>query len=176
MENRNFWLADVPEDLMTPAFTLSIFGSHSGTQAYVASGSSRELAGQDLDVIAPGSWALGPYWTPAWGPLPSDPSLCYGYVSGTSMASPHVAGTAALLAEKRGARLTQSEMESLIESTAALPPLTYANSAGWPGATSPFMGVYVDVGPTSYYWTQWGNNAVGEGFLQVDAAVAGLGS
>jgi subtilisin family serine protease len=175
MENRDFWLADVPENLMMPAFTSSGYGSHAGTQVYVASGSSRELAYQDLDVIAPGSWVFGPYWTPSWGPLPSDPSLCYGYVSGTSMASPHVAGTAALLAEKKGPKLTQSEMELLIESTAALPPLTYSNSAGWPGATLPFMAVYVNVGPTSYYWTQWGNNAVGEGFLQADAAVAALG-
>ncbi len=175
MENRDFWLADVPEDLMTPAAASASFGSHSGTQAYVAFGSSRELAGQDLDVIAPGSWVVGPYWTPTWGPLPSDPSLCYGYVSGTSMASPHVAGTAALLAEKRGAKLTQSEMEFLIESTASLSPLTYANSAGWPGATLPFMTIYVNVGPTGYYWTQWGTNAVGKGFLQTDAAVAALG-
>ncbi len=174
-ENRHFWLADVPEDLMTPSFTSTFFGSYAGTQAYVASGSSRELAGQDLDVIAPGSWVVGPYWTPAWGPLPDDPSLCYGYVSGSSMASPHVAGTAALLAEKRGAKLTQSEMELLIESTASLPPLTYANSAGWSGATQPFMAIYVNVGPTGYYWTQWGTSAVGEGFLQADAAVAVLG-
>ncbi len=175
MENRDFWLADVPENLMTPAVASASFGSYSGTQAYVASGSSRELAGQDLDVIAPGSWVVGPYWTPAWGPLPSDPSLCYGYVSGTSMASPHVAGTAALLAEKRGAKLTQSEMEFLIESTASLSPLTYANSAGWSGATLPFMAIYINVGPTGYYWTQWGSNAVGKGFLQTDAAVAALG-
>jgi hypothetical protein len=25
------------------------------------------------------------------------------------------------------------------------------------------------------YWTQWDNNAVGEGFLQTDAAVAAVG-
>jgi hypothetical protein len=66
-------------------------------------------------------------------------------------------------------------MELLIESTAALPPLTYANSAGWTGATLPFMAIYVNVGPTGYYWTQWGSNAVGAGFLQTDAAVAALG-
>jgi subtilisin family serine protease len=175
-ENRDFWLGDVPEDLMMPAATSTNFGTYSGTQVYVAAGSSRELAGQDLDVVAPGSWVVGPYWTPAWGSLPSDPSTCYGYLSGTSMASPHVAGTAALLAEKRGTKFTQSEMEFLIESTASSAPLMHANSAGWVGATLPFMAIYVNVGPTGYYWTQWGNNAVGEGFLQTDAAVAALGS
>jgi subtilisin family serine protease len=173
-ENRNFWLNDVPEDLMTPAPLSIYWGYRAGTQVYMSASSSRELPGQDLDVAAPGSWCVGPYWTPAWGPLPDDPSMCYAYVSGTSMASPHVAGTAALVTEKQGKKLTQSEMETLLESTAYLAPITYANAAGWPGATLPYMAIYVSI-PAGYYWTQWGNNAVGKGFLQTDAAVAAVG-
>lgn len=173
-ENRTFWRGDVSEDLMTPAPLSIYWGTYAGTQVYMSASSSRELPGQDLDVAAPGSWVVGPYWTPAWGPLPEDPRLCYAYVSGTSMASPHVAGTAALVAEKKGAKLTQSEMETLLENTAYKAPLTYANSAGWPGATLPYMAIYISL-PTGYYWTQWGDNAVGEGFLQTDAAVAAVG-
>src|SRR3989304_7367479 len=106
-ENRAFWVNDVPEDLMTPAPASILYGTWAGTQAYMSSFSSRALAGQDLDVAASGGWVVGPYWTPAWGPLPSDPSLAYAYVSGTSMSSPPVAGAAALLAENKGAKLTQ---------------------------------------------------------------------
>jgi subtilisin family serine protease len=174
-ENRFFWQNDVSEDLMTLAPASVYYGGWAGTQAYMSPSSSRARPGQDLDLAAPGAWIVGPYWTPAWGPLPSDPSLAYAYVSGTSMSSPHVAGAAALLAEKKGAKFTQSQMEAVLESTASLPPLTYANTGGFPSATLQYMSIYVGIGPLGYYWTQWNDDAVGNGLLQVDAAVAALG-
>ncbi|HEY3437283.1 MAG TPA: S8 family serine peptidase, partial [Actinotalea sp.] len=52
--------------------------------AYIADFSSRELAGQDLDLAAPGSLVVGPYQV--------NSQTSFYYLSGTSMASPHVAG------------------------------------------------------------------------------------
>ncbi len=166
-------LSDVPEDLMTLSPWSVYYGTYAGTQVYMDVDSSRELPGQDLDVAAPGGWVVGPYWDPYYGPLPEDPRNCYFYVGGSSMAAPHVAGTCALLAEKRGKKLTQSEVETILESTAQIAPLTYANTAGNPwGVTLPYMAIFQD--PYGLWLTAWDNNAVGEGFLQADAAVAAV--
>lgn len=172
--NYGFWTGDVPEDLMTPAPCSIYFGSFAGTQVYMHYWSSRELEGQDLDVAAPGSWVVGPYWDPYYGDLPEDPTECYFYVGGSSMAAPHVAGTAALMAEKQGRKLTQSEMETLLETTADIAPLTYANTAGNPwGVTEPYMAIFISL-PPGYYYAAWDVDAIGAGFLQTDAAVAAV--
>ena len=52
---------------------------------YIVDFSARELDGQDLDVVAPGSWIVGPYNVDSG-------HIGYYYLGGTSMASPHVAG------------------------------------------------------------------------------------
>jgi subtilisin family serine protease len=72
--------------------------------------SSRALPGQDLDVTAPGNRIYGPYQTNS-GPVG------YAVMSGTSMASPHVAGIVALMAQ-RNPGLGQHQVESLLENAA----------------------------------------------------------
>ncbi|TFH05308.1 MAG: hypothetical protein E4H09_02220, partial [Spirochaetales bacterium] len=74
-----WWQGDVPEGDDPLSF-------------YITDFSSREHGGQDLDVAAPGSWIVGPYQV-------NQGQTSYYYLGGTSMASPHVAGIVALMAE-----------------------------------------------------------------------------
>jgi subtilisin family serine protease len=100
---------------------------------YVSDFSSRALAGQQLDVLAPGSWVRGPFpGDPGFSHLPwfskgigdlrgRNPGNFF-YVGGTSMATPHVTSVAALMLEKNKT-LTQSAIESILKASAlALPP------------------------------------------------------
>jgi subtilisin family serine protease len=77
---------------------------------YITDFSSVQKEGQFLDVAAPGSWIVGPYNV-------NNGQLSYYFLGGTSMASPHVAGLVALMAEKKPS-LTSSEAENLLETTA----------------------------------------------------------
>jgi len=53
---------------------------------YITDFSSRELAGQDLDVAAPGSWVVGPFQLQRG-------QTSWFFLGGTSMSAPHVTGT-----------------------------------------------------------------------------------
>ncbi|HEX5961343.1 MAG TPA: S8 family serine peptidase [Rhodanobacteraceae bacterium] len=119
-------------------------------QFYIADFSSRQLAGQDLDVAAPGVWVVGPYQAN------SGNRTSYFLLSGTSMASPHVAGIAALMMQKDPA-LTQGAVETLLE-----------------GAATPMAAGCANVRQPSTAVTQvcWGADAVGSGFITADAALA----
>lgn len=82
---------------------------------YITDFSSREKSGQDLDVSAPGSWVVGPFQE-------QNGQLSYFFLGGTSMASPHVAGIAALMLQKNSS-LTASQVEGILENSAIpLPP------------------------------------------------------
>ena len=118
-------------------------------QFYITDFSSRELAGQDLDVAAPGSWVVGPYQV-------NSGKTSYYFLGGTSMASPHVAGIAALMAQKNPA-LTQADVESILESSAT--PL----AAGCRDVRGP-TGVVEEI--------CWGADATGAGLATADAALA----
>jgi subtilisin family serine protease len=109
---------------------------------HIADFSSRELAGQDLDVAAPGSWVVGPYQTQSG-------KTSFFYLSGTSMASPHVAGIAALMLQKNPT-LQQADVEDILE-TAALPM-----GAGCAMLSQPS-------GPAQQ--TCWGADATGAGII-----------
>jgi subtilisin family serine protease len=119
---------------------------------YITDFSSRQKPGQDLDVAAPGSWVVGPYQTQSG-------NTSYFFLGGTSMASPHVAGIAALMMQ-RSPTLNQAQVENLLETTAiALPP-------GCRNVTDP------NVGATTFCWAA---DASGAGLATADAALAALG-
>jgi subtilisin family serine protease len=104
----------------------------SPNDVYVSDFSSRALAGQQLDVLAPGSWVRGPFpGDPGFSHLPwwangqsaligANPGNFY-YVGGTSMATPHVASVAALMLEKDPS-LTQGDIETIMKATALAIP------------------------------------------------------
>ena len=117
-------------------------------QFYIAGFSSRQKAGQDLDVVAPGHWIVGPYQV-------NSGQTSYYYLSGTSMSAPHVAGIAALMMQKNPS-LTQGMVESIMEG-AAKPMGAGCVSAMAPGGATES--------------TCWGTDAVGHGFITADAAL-----
>ena len=103
---------------------------------YIADFSSRSISDkQDLDVAAPGANIVGPYQV-------NSGQTSYYYLSGTSMASPHVAGIVALMAQKKPA-LTPLEAEDILTSTA--------------------LKGFAEI---------WGAEAAGSGLVTADAALA----
>jgi len=119
------------------------------SQFYITDFSSRALSGQDLDVAAPGSWVVGPYQV-------NSGQISYYFLGGTSMASPHVAGIVALMAQKQPA-LTATQAESILE-TSAIP---------FPAGSRT---IYNPNGTTSI--VSWGSDATGAGLTTADAALA----
>lgn len=135
--NRNWWIAD---DVAEPT---------SAADFYITDFSSREKAGQDLDVAAPGSWVVGPFQLQSG-------TTSYFFLGGTSMASPHVAGIAALMAQKN-ASLTSSDVEAILESSAVPLPAGCRTVAQPSGPAQEFC---------------WGVDATGAGLATADAALA----
>jgi subtilisin family serine protease len=134
--NRNWWVnRDVPDPTNAQDF-------------YITDFSSRAKAAQDLDVAAPGSWVVGPFQLQSG-------QTSYFFLGGTSMASPHVAGIAALMAQKNP-KLTQSQAETILEST-AIPLLPGCRTVAQPS------------GPPQKFC--WGADASGAGLATADAAL-----
>jgi subtilisin family serine protease len=118
---------------------------------YITDFSSREKAGQDLDVAAPGSWVVGPYQTQSG-------NTSFFFLGGTSMASPHVAGIVALMAQKNPG-LSAAGAEMILQNTALPMP------AGQVTVMLPGGGTAVQ---------KWGADATGHGLTTASAAL-GLG-
>jgi subtilisin family serine protease len=134
---RTWWTGDVADPTKAADF-------------YITDFSSRALPGQDLDVAAPGSWIVGPYQT--------NGQISYYFLGGTSMASPHVAGVVALMAQK-DASLTAAEAETILEDSAVRLPA---------GSRS------VNDGSGTMVTYSWGADATGAGLVSADAALAKL--
>lgn len=151
---RAWWYEDVPED--------------NAYVSYISNFSSRErpdLFPQELDIVAPGSWVVGPYPLgnlPWWSNGNGYGNLrTYYYVGGTSMACPHVSGVVALMLQVNPT-LQQGAVETILKSTAD--PLPFA---GGQVVFNPFTGAFDLI-----EWGYDGYDAVGSGLLQADAAVA----
>jgi len=132
-------------------WNLDVIEGFDANHYYISDFSSRELPGQDLDVAAPGSWVVGPYQLQMG-------KTSYYFLGGTSMASPHVAGIVALMAEKDSG-LTAAKTELILES-AAIPFAAGCRIIGNPdGSTSEIC---------------WGDDATGHGLITADAALLAI--
>lgn len=117
------------------------------SQFYIADFSSRQKPGQQLDVAAPGSWVVGPYQV-------NSGQTSYYYLGGTSMATPHVSGIAALMLQKNGA-LTQSQVETYLKTSAMY--------------LAPGCADVINAGHVC-----WGADATGAGLATANAALAAM--
>jgi thermitase len=71
-----------------------------------------------VSVAAPGDIIFSAFPNAACGIPANDPYGCYAWLSGTSMASPHVAGAAALVWAKLGSGATPQQVRAAIENGA----------------------------------------------------------
>lgn len=171
---RMWWLKDA--DHVPPLLpgSAEVADPTQALDIYVSDFSSRELPGQELDVLAPGSWVRGPFpgepgfnhlpwWSNGIGDLAGGNTGNFFYVGGTSMATPHTAAVAALIMQKNPA-LTQAQVESILKSTALPLPATGSRS------------IFDFDHPAVVTWDTDCDgtpcDAVGAGVLQADAALS----
>jgi subtilisin family serine protease len=154
-----------PDDPTVIRWILRDVPEHDASQFFIAPDSSRALPGQDLDVAAPGSFVPAPW---AYQEGQAD----YSFVNGTSLASPHVAGVAALMLQKNP-HLMQAQIESILEGT-AMPLLPGCRGVIFPGVGPGNPPTWSDHSNVFFFTTTfcWGANATGHGLVQADAALA----
>jgi subtilisin family serine protease len=155
-----------PDDPTHTLWILNDVAEGDPAQHFIAPFSAWELPGQDLDVVAPGLLVTA---------VLSQGALAdYSFWLGTSFASPHVAGIAALMLQKNPT-LTAAQIEEILENTAfPLPPSCRDIVAGvvgpghWPSFRS-IDHVNVILFDATLCWDA---NQAGHGLVQADAALA----
>jgi len=143
------WIGEWPAGNSGWWFNRDVPDPTTANDFYITDFSSREKAGQDLDVAAPGSWVVGPFQLQSG-------KTSYFFLGGTSMASPHVAGIAALMLQKNPG-LSQAAIEGALEASAIPLP------AGCRTVRQPS-------GPPQEFC--WGADATGAGLATASAALA----
>jgi subtilisin family serine protease len=173
---RMWWLKNGSPSLVPPllAGTGDVPDPTSVNDIYVSDFSSRALPGQQLDVLAPGSWVRGPFpgdpgynhlpwWSKGIGDVVGGNAGNFYYVGGTSMASPHVASLAALMLQKNPG-LKQAEVD------------TYLKSSALPMPSAGSRNILDNTIPTTVTWDTDCDgttcDAVGAGVIQADGALA----
>jgi subtilisin family serine protease len=159
-----------PNDPTHIQWILNDVAEGNSSQHFIAPFSAWELPGQDLDVLAPG------FVVPIAGPLGGGGvgQVDYNFSAGTSFASPHVAGVAALMLQKNPG-LTAAQIEQILESTTLpLPPdCRDVTLIGFgPGHWVSFR--WVDFGNFFFFNASvcWNASPAGHGLVQADAALA----
>ena len=159
-----------PEDPTLIQWILNDVAEGDPSQHFVTRFSAWELPGQDLDVLAPGNFVPVPGSFGGGGVGIVD----YTFGGGTSTASPHVAGIAALMLQKNPG-LTAAQIEQILENTALpLPPgcrnIRVAESG--PGHRWSFR--FLDLVNISLFDATvcWNASPAGHGLVQADAALA----
>jgi subtilisin family serine protease len=163
------WVGEFPpEDPTLIQWILNDVAEGDPLQHFIAPFSAWELPGQDLDVLAPGAFV------PVPGSFGVVGIVDYTFGGGTSLASPHVAGIAALMLQKNPG-LTAAEIEQILENTAlSLPPgcrnVRVAESG--PGHRWSFR--FLDLVNISLFNATvcWNASPAGHGLVQADAALA----
>jgi subtilisin family serine protease len=146
------WLGDVPEELNTPDY----WGNNWHLFLDEISGRpNKDLKQRNwhLDVATPGAAVVGPH-KPYMYPREE---IGYYYAWGTSMATPHVSGMAALVLQSYP-KIRQETMEDILKTAAAGLPMP--SDGAW--VYDPWYGVY----HFEWFGIDWGN-----GFLQADRAL-----
>ncbi len=171
---RMWWLKYPDSPLL--ADTGVIGHATTAADVYLCDFSSRALPGQELDVLAPGSWVRGPFpdgsgysrlpwWSRSLADLKKSGLGNFYYVGGTSMATPHVASVAALILEKNPT-LTAADVQNILRTSALPIPNT--------GSVTIRDNTVITNPPLTWNTDCHGTTCdpVGAGLVQADAALA----